>query len=434
MLESIRRRLTLGYIGVFALILALFGVVVVVSFRQTLTYQEDRLLMQKAEAGADAVLAGRGQGDQRAETESEIAVVALTPDGEPYQEAPDRGASGSLLGLPFSELAREAARGGREAGEGYEPEPQTEDGPEGAVRVVSMPVVEERDGELLGVVQAAHSRAVVQDTVVGLVSVLSAVGFGTLLLAAVGGLYMSGRAMRPAREAFARQRAFIADASHELKTPLSLVKINAEVIQRNPTDPDNCLAVEDQLSEIDRMDALLSDLLTLARLDAGGLEMKEKPFDLALVAAETAGRFLTRAANEGVRLEIDVPDELSARGDAGSTSRILAALLDNAIRHTPERGVITVRGRALDGRAQAIVADTGPGIPPEHLPRIFDRFYRADAQSTARARKGGGTGLGLSIARDLARAQGGELTAANAGMGAASGGAVFTLEVPAGSR
>jgi signal transduction histidine kinase len=234
--------------------------------------------------------------------------------------------------------------------------------------------------------------------------------------------------MRPVRDAFVRQRTFISDASHELKTPLALVKINAEVMERNPTDPENTEIIRDQLSEIDRMDALLSDLLTLARLDAGKLEVEDKPFDLANVAAEAAGRFLTRAATEGVRLEVEVPDKLPVSGDPGRTGQILAVLLDNAVRHTPEGGTITVSGCSLDGdRAEVSVRDTGPGIPPEHLERIFDRFYRAEE---ARTRAGGGTGLGLAIARDLARAQGGELTARNT-QGDGVGGAIFCLRLPA---
>ncbi len=137
-------------------------------------------------------------------------------------------------------------------------------------------------------------------------------------------------------------------------------------MERNPTDPENREIVEDQLSEIDRMDALLSDLLILARLDAERLDVEDKPFDLATVAVEAAGRFLTRAAEEGVRLEVEVPDELPVHGDPGRTDQILAALLDNAVRHTPKGGTITVSGRPLDSptrRAEASVTDTGPGIP-----------------------------------------------------------------------
>jgi signal transduction histidine kinase len=291
--------------------------------------------------------------------------------------------------------------------------------------VASVPVVGNEGG--LAVVQAAQSRRVVWEAVGSLLLILVPVGLGGLLLSGAGGLYMSRRAMQPVRDSFQRQRTFIADASHELKTPLALATINAEVVKRNPTDPENDEIIEDQLSELHRMDALLSDLLLLARLDAERLDVENKPFDLAVVVAETAGRFLKRASEEGVRLEVELPDELPVRGDPGKSAQILAALLDNAIRYTPKGGRVTVCGRRADGLAEASVKDTGAGISPEHLPRIFDRFYRTEE---ARTRKGGGTGLGLSIARNLARAQGGKLTAESASKDKVSTGAIFRLRIP----
>ncbi len=438
MLERIRRRLTLGYVGIFALILVVLGIVAVASFWRQAAAQQDELLRQKAWGTSDYVRGpllhdyqeGRDHGRRKgpdgeptgpfqAATDSDIGVVALVPTEGAGGDSTvlDSSPSSSSFGLPFEGPAQRAAQEGVTIAE-------TVDGPEGEMlRMVSVPVTG-FNGEI-AVVQAAQSRREVREAVGSLVLILVPVGLGGLLLSGVGGLYMSRRAMQPVRDSFQRQRTFVADASHELKTPLALVRINAEVIKRNPTDPENREVVEDQLSEIDRMDTLLSDLLVLARLDAGRFDVEDKPFDLAAIAAEAAGRFLVRAAEEGVRLEVEVPDELPVRGDPERTAQILAALLDNAMRYTPKGGSVTVSGRLLDGRAEASVKDTGPGIPPEHLPRIFDRFYRAEV---ARTRKGGGTGLGLSIARDLARVQGGELTAENVSEGKA-GGALFRLRL-----
>jgi signal transduction histidine kinase len=174
------------------------------------------------------------------------------------------------------------------------------------------------------------------------------------------------------------------------------------------------------------MSMILSDLLTMARLDAGVLDVARKPFDLSNLLKEEAERFKVRAAREGVRLEVRVPDELLVSGDPARTGQILAALLDNALRFTPSGGSVEVAARGQDGRAEATVTDTGPGIPPEHLPHIFERFYRAES---ARGRAdGGGTGIGLAIAQGLARAQEGDLEAANA----KDGGAVFRLKLPPG--
>ena len=151
---------------------------------------------------------------------------------------------------------------------------------------------------------------------------------------------------------------------------------------------------------------------------------------LALVLSETSERFAARAIAEGKDLRVDHAGKLPARGDAERTGQILAALLDNALRFTPTGGTVTVDGRVADKRIEAGVTDTGPGIASESLDRVFERFYRADTHSAARTRgpSGGGTGLGLAIARDLARAQGGELLAGSA----ENGGARFTLTLPSG--
>jgi signal transduction histidine kinase len=438
MFERIRRRLTLGYVGIFALILAVIGVVAVASFARQAATQQDELLEQKAQGTSDWVRGpalrhyqegrepGERPGGRRIEgpfgpiessTEPDIGVVALVPPDSANDEGEllSSSSSSSSFGLPFGESARRAAEEGETVIE-------TLDGPEGEMlRVVSVPMTGESGG--VAVVQATQSRRVVREAVGSLLLILIPVGLVGLVLSGVGGLYMSRRAMQPVKDSFQRQRTFIADASHELKTPLALVRINADVMKRNPTDPENREVIEDQLAEIDRMDVLLSDLLVLARLDAERLDVEKKPFDLSVIAAETAGRFLTRAAEEGVRLEVEVPDDLPAYGDPDRTSQILAALLDNAVRYTPKGGTITVSGRSHDGLAEASVTDTGPGISPEHLPRVFDRFYRAEE---ARTRTGGGTGLGLSIAYDLARAQDGELAVESA----PARGASFTLRMP----
>jgi signal transduction histidine kinase len=437
MLERIRRRLTLIYITVFALILLLVGAVAVALFAEQASDQQDELLEQRASGDADFVAGpllhdyqegeapgrrggGRFGGPFQWATDPEIgSIVVLPPGGAGEDDGDatilDSTSSAPSFGLPFVGPAEEAARRGETI---Y----TTEDGPEGeVVRVASVPVVGNEGG--LAVVQAAQSRRVVWEAVGSLLLILVPVGLGGLLLSGAGGLYMSRRAMQPVRDSFQRQRTFIADASHELKTPLSLVRIDADLIKRNPTDPENKEIVEDQLAEVDRMDDLLSDLLLLARLDAERLDVEKKPFDLSVVAAEAAGRFLARASEEGVRLEVELPAELPVCGDPGRAGQILAAVLDNAVRHTPEGGTVTLSGRRLDGGAEASVTDTGPGIVPEHLPHVFDRFYRAEE---ARTRKGGGTGLGLAIARDLARAQDGELSAENA----VGGGATFRLRLP----
>ena len=416
MLDRIRYQLSIAYVGILALILILFGTIVVVIFSQQATAQQDELLLQKAEAEMSSSLNGTvTYAIVGATAVPDIAVVAVPPDGPVEADVLDTASSGSSLGLPFGELAQQA-------GQEETMVAATVDGPNGPVRVVSVPLID--SGEVTTIIQAAQSRQVVWEIVGRLVLILVSVGLVALLLAGVGGLLISRRAMQPVQSAFHRQRAFVADASHELKSPLTLIKLDAEMVVREQTSPRNRKVIENQLSEIDRMNTLVSDLLVLARLDADKLGVSRETFDLAKILAETADRFILRASEEEILLDIEVPGELPALGDPRRTGQILAALLDNAMRFTPSGGRVTVAGCLADGRVEASVTDTGPGIPSEHLPHVFERFYRAD---TARRRSSGGTGLGLAIARDLAAIQGGEVAVSNA----KNGGASFTLSLPA---
>jgi len=416
MLERMRWRLTLGYAGIFALILFLLGTIAVIGFSRELTIQQDVLLTQEAKDQTSNLLEGENR-EILASGSAEFSWVALGPGGRVTDRDPTAATLGTL-GLPDDHLAERAL-------EEDEAVFDTIRGPQGGVRVVSMPMREE-SGEVVGVIQYARSLRDVRETLYRLLVVLLPLGIGGLGLAVLGGRFMAGRALRPVRKSFERQRAFVADASHELKTPLTLIRADAEVVlYRNSLNQEDRNLIEHALAETDRMGAVLSDLLLVARLDAGKLEVAKKPFDLVSVLTGEAERFGPRAAGKDVRLEVEAPGELPVVGDAKRTEQLLAVLLDNAVRFTPPGGSIAVRGRLRDRWAEVSVTDTGPGIAPEHLSQVFDRFYKAEA-ARSRGETGGGTGLGLSIARDLARAQGGDLTAANL----EGRGAVFTLRLP----
>ena len=409
-LNSIRWKLTLGYVVIFSLLLLLLGLFAVFGFSRELVLQQDELLAQEARNTTKNILEGN-KSEVLAAKSAEFGWIALDRDGDVM----DRNQTTTSLGLPSEDLFRETLKG-------EEMVVATVQGANGDARVVSMPMYE--SGEMVGVMQYARSLRRVQQTVGELVLVLLPLGLGALGLAAVGGLYMAGRAVKPVREAFDRQRAFIADASHELKTPLTLVRVDTEVLQSNLENPDDRELADEVLAETDRMDVILSDLLTMARLDANVLDVARKPFDLSYLIKEEAERFNLRASRKGVRLEVRAPDELLASGDPARTRQILAALLDNALRFTPSGGSVEVNAREQDRRVEAIVSDSGSGIPPEHLTRIFERFYRAEAAPDGADE--GGTGIGLAIAKGLARAQEGDLEAENA----KDGGAVFRLKLP----
>jgi len=414
MLERIRRRLTLGYVGIFALIFVLLGAFAVMGFSRELTEQQDVLLAQEARNQASNLLNDE-QREVLATGSPEFSWIALDLQGQVTDSDP----VAASLGLPSVELAQEALE------EDGVVSATIQGSDDSGVRAVSMPMYDET-GEVVGVIQYARSLREIRDNVNRLLLVLLPLGVGVLGLAAFGGLYMEGRAVRPVRDSFDKQRAFVADASHELKTPLTLIRADTEVVlYRGRVDPDDRKLIEHVLAETDKMNAVLSDLLLVARLDADKLDVATEPFDLSVVLSESVERFELRISGKGVDLEVQTVGQLPVRGDPKRTGQILAVLLDNAVRFTPSGGYITVDGQLHDGWAEVSVRDTGPGIAPEHLPRIFDRFYRAEE---ARTRKSGGTGLGLAIARDLARAQKGDLQAENV----KGGGTVFRLVLPKG--
>jgi len=201
-----------------------------------------------------------------------------------------------------------------------------------------------------------------------------------------------------------RLRRFTADASHELRTPLTAIKATTSLaLSRNRT-PEECieaLMVAD--SAADTMSRIVGDLLTLARSDVGALSLDLKPTAVADVLEQAVEDISVAYPNAQIRIECADPS-LSVIGDFQALVRVVTNLLDNAVRHTPPDGEIAVSGRREGDVVRMVVADTGEGIPPEHLPHIGERFYRVDL---ARSRDHGGAGLGLSICKSLVEAHGG---------------------------
>jgi heavy metal sensor kinase len=206
---------------------------------------------------------------------------------------------------------------------------------------------------------------------------------------------------------FDEVRRFTADASHELRTPLTVIRTEAEVALINPMDePTQQQLLGSILEECGRMARLIDQLLTLAREDAGALGNKDEIVDLAALASNAVDALRPLAEAKGVVLETAFVHAPSFPGDLGRLRQVVINLLDNAIKYTEPGGKVSVRVSEQDGRTRLIVEDSGIGIPPEHLPYVFDRFYRVDK---ARSREMGGTGLGLSIARSIVAAHGGTI-------------------------
>jgi two-component system, OmpR family, phosphate regulon sensor histidine kinase PhoR len=200
------------------------------------------------------------------------------------------------------------------------------------------------------------------------------------------------------------RRDFVANASHELKTPVAAVRALAEtLLTALPDDPEAGRRFAERIGrEAERLEVLARDLLDLSRVERGTLDVE--PVDLVGLAKEVADGYTDLAEERRVRLHTELQPQLSLRGDRAQLGLLVSNLLDNALRHTPAKGTVCVRLEAAEGRAVIQVADTGEGIPAGELSRVFARFYRVDK---ARARQTGGTGLGLAIVRHVAEAHGG---------------------------
>jgi signal transduction histidine kinase len=293
------------------------------------------------------------------------------------------------------------------------------------VRVYSVAVTRP-DGEY--VVQVLGERSSEVQLLSTLLSVLAFGGLGALLLALAAGYVYAGRALIPVRSsmdrrdaALRRQREFTANASHELRTPLTVIRASVADLRRNRKQPVEKVgeALDDIDAEVSHLTALVEDLLLLARTDSGALALERVALDLADVAVEAAGPLTPVAAERGVQLEVD-PRPAPVDADPVRLRQLVTILTDNALAHSPAGTTVTVRVRPEGGQAVLTVDDQGPGIREEDLPRLFERFWRADNAPA------GGTGLGLSIAAWIVAAHGGTISAANR----PEGGARFEVRLP----
>jgi two-component system phosphate regulon sensor histidine kinase PhoR len=223
------------------------------------------------------------------------------------------------------------------------------------------------------------------------------------------------------------RRDFVANVSHEMKTPLTSIQGYVETLHAGAVE-DPAVA-RDFLEKIDRnarsLGHLVSDLLVLSRVEAGGIQLEPEPFPMFTVVSEAAAACADKAREKGLELHVSPgPRNALVRGDRDLLVRALVNLLDNAIQYTKPGGRIDVGGARADSRIEVNVADTGIGIPPSELPRIFERFYRVDK---ARSRALGGTGLGLAIVKHVAERHGGSIRV----LSEEGRGSSFTLSLPA---
>ncbi len=436
---ALRIRIVLWFVAVLAVILLAFSGGIYFFLRKNLNENLDDSLRARADVLLNVVSFSDG-----APTLTGLLPVNDASDLETFVRAYDAAGvttfdTSSKVGeLPLDSAAVNGALQGKSTF-------LTIDKP--ALRTYTVPI---RDGgSIAGVLEVGQSRDDVVDTLGIFIYVTIFVFPVTLLVASAGGLFLASRALSPidsltrqaqrisaenldeqfnlnlpddevgrlartfdamiARldEAFARQRQFTADASHELRTPLTVLKGQLDVALNRERDAAAYRQVlEAANDEVDHMIRLVGGLLTLARADANEVSISKERIDVGNLVMGAVEQVEPAADTRSISLEVRSGPAVSVEADEDLLIQLLLNLLDNALKHTPAGGHIEASWR-VEGREVVLsVADTGSGIAEQHLPHLFDRFYRVEQ---ARGRSDGGAGLGLAISQWIARVHGGSI-------------------------
>jgi signal transduction histidine kinase len=219
------------------------------------------------------------------------------------------------------------------------------------------------------------------------------------------------------------RRELVANVSHELKTPITAIRAHLENLLDGVEQPD-AETLQVMLAQSERLGRLVEQLLDLSRLESGEVPLRREEVALAPLVTQVMSESEVASADRDVDVRSDVPDDLpTIEADPERVHQVLFNLVDNAVRYTPEGGEVRIDAERRNGSVEVRVADTGVGIPPEDLPRLFERFYRVDP---SRARGDGGTGIGLAIARSVVEAHGGSIHAVSE----PGHGSTFTFDLP----
>jgi two-component system sensor histidine kinase CiaH len=423
LLRATRRRLFILTLGLIALLVIGIGAATAFVGLRVLDADVDRALSASVGSAVAALggemprSSGESDTDESVPASADTFLLYLGTDGQLIAN-PSRVA---LAGLPDVAATSASATSGEDL--------RTVDAAGVDVRLLTMPVTSTEGGSPVGFVQGGFVLTLHDAESSSLVTTIVVVGAVGLLGAAVVTLLVTGRALGPIRQSFDSQRRFVADASHELRTPTALIRANAEVLDREGLVGDDGRAlVDDIVAESDRLARLIADLLQLASADATGLVLDRRPVDLAVIAMDTVRQAEALAATRGVGVRMRPPTADLAPPAAGF-SVVLGDRdrLDNAFDHSPAGTTVTV-GVAPSGKAVVLsVADEGPGIADADRDRIFEPFQRLPGVARDRA---GGTGLGLAIARRIATGHDGTIGVDDA----PGGGARFVVTLPASGR
>lgn len=394
-LARLRLDLTLWYAGVLTLMLALLGGGLFVAVRRQISGHLDASLQA---ATAALMQAARIRETERAHAKGAVvdAVDELhIPDRSLYLlDSSGRPVKPERAPVWIQDAAREAARTGRtdrtlRAPADHELRLHAErfTGSTGTVYVAA----------------AVADRLELEDEYASLIRAFGAAALVALLLVAGGGYLLVRKSTAPIERSLDQMRRFMADAAHELRTPITILRTRAEVGLAQDREPARDRAMLEAIArETARLGGLAGDLLTLARADAGERPIGREPLYLDDAAAGAVDAVRALAQHKTVGVDVGTFEEARIIGDPALVRQLLLIVLDNAIKFTPAGGRVRLDVATVDGRAAVVVTDTGIGIPAAQLPHVFERFYRGDQAR----REAEGAGLGLAIARWIADAHG----------------------------
>ena len=418
-LARIRLRLTLWYVATFALILLLLGGGLFYAVRAQIGRELEESLR---DATAELIRAANIREMEAADARGEV-VDAVDELHIPERQLYLLSASATPLKPNVAEpwvlaAARQAARAG------------SADSVAHLAHDRSLRVHAERFKVRSGrgyIAVAVADQVELEDRYASLIATFSATALAALLLVAAGGYILMRQSSAPVEHTMQQMRRFMADAAHELRTPIAVLRSRAEVALQRPRDADAYVAalqgVED---ESRRLGEIVEDLLTLARADAGERPVSRERLYLDDIALDAADAARVLAGQRGVSLDIGAFEEAAILGDRALVRQLIMILLDNAVKYTPQGGMVRVDVSGNGGLPTLVVEDTGVGVSAEQLPHVFERFYRGESARSHAT----GAGLGLSIARWIADVHGASLQL----IARAGGGTRALLVFPLASR
>lgn len=403
--KQIRYRLMWSYLAVLTVILGSFAIAVRIVFIHSLTHELIEELTTIAQAATTDIEVENGTitvTDDEVIVNNEQAVQWFDLQGNLIKKQ-----GNAVIRLPFNPQSRV----------------ETKTTPLG-IQAVNITIFDRRTKLLIGYVQVSESMKELARTFRRLDFGLGGGFILSLVLSAIGSIWLTRQAMEPIEQNFRKLQQFTADASHELRTPLMAIKSNAAVALKYPEgmrelDQEKFHAIASATAQ---MSGLTEDLLMLARTDRS-LPNKQEVVNLNSLLIQLIQLYQPQAETKQIHLQINRIEELSVWGNGVQLMRLFTNLIDNALRYTPAEGIVEIKANRNGNDGLFSVRDTGIGIAPENLEQVFDRFWRADE---ARSSGAGGFGLGLAIAQGIAQLHGGEITVTSeVGVGSC-----FTVRLP----